>query len=112
MPLGGHREFVRSHGFNNDTLAEAIGLGHWIAPSPNDFDLKAVQSELRLLHQKAEKQWAKAPLPACLRNNVGQLSDLAGLSTTDCRILDRIVHRAHFMELKGESMRKVRAKKI
>lgn len=88
VPLGGHREFVRSHGFNNDTLAEVIGLGHWIDPSPNDFDLKAVQSELRLLHQKAEKQWAKAPLPACLRNNVGQLSDLVGLSTTDCRILE------------------------
>lgn len=88
MPLGGHREFVRSHGFNNDTLAESIGLGHWIDPSPNDFDLKAVQSELRLLHQKAEKQWAKAPLPACLCNNVGQLSDLVGLSTTDCRILE------------------------
>lgn len=88
VPLGGQREFVRSHGFNNDTLAEVIGLGHWIDPSPNDFDLKAVQSELRMLHQKAEKQWEKAPLPACLRNNVGQLSDLVGLSTTDCRILE------------------------
>jgi transitional endoplasmic reticulum ATPase len=88
VPLGGHREFVRSHGFNNDTLAEAVGLGHWIDPSPHDFDLKVVRSELRLLHQKAEKQWAKAHLPACLRNNVGQLSDLVGLSTTDCRILE------------------------
>ena len=88
VPLGVHREFVRYHGFSNDVLAEVIGLGHWIDPSPNDFDLKAVQSELRLLHQKAEKQWAKAPLPACLRNNVGQLSDLVGLSTTDCRILE------------------------
>ena len=27
VPLGGHREFVRSHGFNNDALAEVIGLG-------------------------------------------------------------------------------------
>ena len=69
VPLGGHREFVRSHGFNNDTLAEVIGLGHWIDPSPNDFDLKAVQSELRLLHQKAERRLAKAPLPACLSIN-------------------------------------------
>jgi transitional endoplasmic reticulum ATPase len=88
VPLGGHREFVRSNGFYNDTLAEAVGLGHWIDPSPHDFDLKVVRSELRLLHQKAEKQWAKAHLPACLRNNVGQLSDLVGLSTTDCRILE------------------------
>jgi transitional endoplasmic reticulum ATPase len=88
VPLGGHREFVSSQGFNSDTLAEAVGLGHWIDPSPHDFDLKVVRSELRLLHQKAEKLWAKAHLPACLRNNVGQLSDLVGLSTTDCRILE------------------------
>lgn len=88
VPLSGHREFVHSHGFSHDTLAEVIGLGHWVDPSSNDFDLKAVQSELRLLHQKAEEQWTKAPIPACLRKNVGQLSDLLGLSTTDCRILE------------------------
>ena len=88
VPLGGHREFMNSHGFNNDSLAEMIGLGHWIDSSSRDFDLKAVQSELRLLYPKAEKQWAKAPLPSCLRQNVGQLSDLVGLSTTDCRILE------------------------
>lgn len=88
VPLGGHREFARSHGFNNDTLAEVLGLGHWVDPEPNDFDLKAVQSELRLLHREAEKQWIKASLPDCLRNNVGQLSDLVGLGTTDCRILE------------------------
>ncbi len=88
VPLGGYREFIRPHCFNNDTVAEVIGLGHWIDPSPKDFKPKAVQSELRLLHQKAEKQWVRANPPACLRNNVGQLSDLVGLSTTDCRILE------------------------
>lgn len=88
VPLGGHRELTRPYGFNNDTLAYVIGLGHWIDSSPNDFDLKAVQSDLRLLHQKAEKRWAKATLPTCLRNNVGQLSNLLGLSTTDCKILE------------------------
>jgi len=108
VPLGGHREFVRSHGFNNDTLAEILGLGHWVDPSQFDipdflrpsnkvdeidvdkreFNLRIVQSELRLLHQKAEKQRVKATLPACLRSNVGQLSDLVGLSLTDCRILE------------------------
>lgn len=88
VPLGGHRELLRPHGISNDTLAKAIGLEHWIDPSPNDFDLKAAYSELRLLHQKAEKQWAKATLPACLRKNIDQVSDLVGLSTTDCRILE------------------------
>lgn len=91
VPLGGQSEFVCAHGFSNDTLAKVIGLGHWVDPPPNDFDPKAVRSELRLLYRKAEQQWAKSALPAlpaCLRNNVGQLSDLVGLSTTDCRILE------------------------
>lgn len=37
--------------------------------------------------------------------------DLFNDPTVADAILDRIVHRAHFMELKGESMRKIRAKK-
>lgn len=37
--------------------------------------------------------------------------DLFNDPTVADAILDRIVHRAHFMSLKGESMRKVRAKK-
>ncbi len=76
VPMGGHREFVRSQGIYNDTLAEAIGLGHWIDPSPDDFDEKAVHSELRELHQQAEKEWATATLSNCLRHNIGQLSGL------------------------------------
>lgn len=86
--LGGYREFLRPQGFSNDTLADVLGLGHWIDQSSNDFDLKSVKSELRQLHQKAEKKWSKAVLPACLRNNVHQLSSLVGLSSTDCRILE------------------------
>lgn len=108
VPLCGHREFILSHGFNNDTLAEVLGLGHWVAPgkfdipaflrrsskaSQNDleeadFDPKVVLSELRVLHQKAEKQWKNEPLPDCLRSNVRQLSELVGLSPADCRILE------------------------
>lgn len=108
VPLGGHREFIRSHGFNNDTLAEVLGLGHWVAPGDfdvpaflrrsskasqndlekDDFDQKVVLSELRILHQKAEKQWKHEPLPDCLQSNVRQLSELVGLSPADCRILE------------------------
>lgn len=88
VKLGGQRQFIRSNGFNDDTLAELLGLGRWVDPSPHDFDMKAVQSELRQLHQKAEKQWADASLPACLSSNVGRLSSLVGLSPIDCRILE------------------------
>ncbi len=108
VPLGGHRDLIRPHGISNDSVAAAIGLGHWIDPTQyevpdflrgtfkaehpdpatSEYDVKAVLSELRLLHKKAEKQWAKAPLSDCLRTNVRQLSDLVGLSPTDCRILE------------------------
>ena len=88
VPLGGHRGFVQTHGFRDDSVAEVIGLGHWIDPSPKEFAPKAVMSELRQLHQKAEKQWAKESLPASLRHNIRQLSDLVGFSETDCRVLE------------------------
>lgn len=114
VPLGGHREFLRSHGLSSDSLAEVIGLGHWIDPSPKDFDLKSVQSELRLLHQNAEKQYAKANLSACLRKNVGQLSDLVGLSATDCRILEFAVsiHNERILDDTADLLGKISSVKV
>lgn len=88
VTLGGHREFLNAHGFNSYPLAEMLGFGHCLDSTSDDFDLKAINTELRMLHQKAEKQWAKSLLPACLRSNIARLSDLVGLSTTDCRILE------------------------
>ena len=37
VPLGGHREFLHSHGFHNDALATALGLGHWVDSSQFDI---------------------------------------------------------------------------
>ena len=90
VPLEGQREFLHANGFSNDSLAETLGLGHWIDPEKGDFDLKAVRSEVRSLHQKAEKQSTNAvmTLPPCLQHNVAQLSALVGLSPTDCRVLE------------------------
>lgn len=84
VPLNGYREFLRSHGFSHDTLAIIFGLEQWI----DNFDSKTVLSELKLIHQKAEEQWANASVSAPLSNNIKQLSDLVGLSTVDCRILE------------------------
>lgn len=88
VALGGYREFVSSRGFSSDDLVNVLGLGHWIGPSANDFDLKAVQAELRQLHQKAERQRTMTASPGYLLGNIKQLSDLVGLSTIDCRILE------------------------
>ena len=66
VPLGGQREFVHNHGFSDDTVAEAIGLGHWIDPSPNDFDPKAVRTELGNCISVLKSSSAKAHyLPVC-----------------------------------------------
>ena len=88
VPLGGQREFISQHGFNNDTLAELIGLGEWIDPAPQDFDSRKVRTELRKIHQAGELKLCDAEAPACLQGNVERLSELVGLSETDCRILE------------------------
>lgn len=104
VSLGRHRDFIGQSGFNNDSLAEALGLGylvdqsqssippflrsHTSRDSEGEFDAKRALADLRKLHQTAETQWSKDALPACLRHNVVQLSGLVGLNNTDCRILE------------------------
>ena len=105
MSLGGHREFVTTRGFSNDSVAEALGLGCWIdasqhhsipeflrkgdaPPADRDFDAKEVLADLRVLHRKAENQAATAALPPFLTLNVEHLAVLVGLSPTDRRILE------------------------
>ncbi len=88
VPLGGHREFIQPRGFCNDDVATTLGLAHWIDSSTLDFDVRAITTELRQLHQQAEQRRAPAPRSSCLRGNIKRLADLVGLSTTDCRILE------------------------
>ena len=88
MPLGGHRNFVHSHGFSNDSVAEVLGLGDWVNSESRDFDQPKVRAELRRLHLAGERRFAKIPLPPCLQANVERLSALVGLSAPDCRILE------------------------
>ena len=88
VPLGGHHSFVSNRGFSNDALAELLGLGEWIDPEDREFNPVKVRAELRRLHQEGESKLAGAAMPACLRANVNRLSELVGLSATDCRILE------------------------
>ncbi len=86
--LGGHREFICSHGFSDETLARAVGLESWLNSTQSNYDQKAAQVKLRELHQLAEHESANAMLPSMLSSNVKNLAYLAGLSQTDCRILE------------------------
>ncbi|HBN14328.1 MAG TPA: AAA family ATPase [Pseudohongiella sp.] len=86
VPLKGYRQLLTFHGFSDDALAEAIGLGEWLDPAIMDLDAEKILSELKALAHSEEK--GKAPaLPSSLQRNINKLATLAGLSRTDCSIL-------------------------
>lgn len=89
--LGAHREFVCSHGFSDDTLARAVGLEDWLHSIQSSYDHKIARVKLRELHQLAEYESENATLPSMLSCNIKNLADLAGLSQTDCRILEFVI---------------------
>jgi ATP-dependent 26S proteasome regulatory subunit len=86
MPLGGHRELVRSRGFKEDSVARVLGLEEWIDPEDFDFDPTVVRTRLRELHRQAERA-AERALPAILDANLKRLATLVGMSDAECRIL-------------------------
>lgn len=87
--LSGHRHFVHRESFEDDSIAEALGLGHWVKPDEREFQPRMVLAELRKLHRQAEDEGrVKARVPKYLSDNIRRLSDLVGLSQTDCRILE------------------------
>lgn len=88
VPLGGHRSFIQRHGFDDDMLAEAIGLGKWIDPAPLEFDPQAVRAELRKIHRASESRPLDLEAPSVLGSNIERLSGLVGLSDADRRILE------------------------
>ncbi|MFT3760016.1 AAA family ATPase [Thauera sp.] len=87
-PLGGQHDFITEHGFSDDALAEAVGLGGWIDLERKDFDVKAIRAELRRAWQRAERELADGKAPVFLGANVERLAALVGLTPVDCRILE------------------------
>jgi hypothetical protein len=98
VPLYGQRRFVREHGFANDELADALGLGKWLEPE-RDFAEKEVLAELRKMYLESERMARHSAIPARLAQNVARLSALIGLSAADCRILEFFVslHNEHLL---------------
>ena len=91
VPLGGHREFIQRHGFSNDTLAETLGLRDWLDPTDKEFDARLIRSQLRELHTTGERRFRGAAIPgtsSCLRANIDRLSQLAGLTDVEGRIVE------------------------
>lgn len=88
VPLGGHNELFSRHGFSNDGVARAAGLGAWVDDEDRDFDEKALRKKLRDMHRLAEQNAHMARPSATLERNMARLAQLVGLSPTDCRILE------------------------
>ena len=57
----------------------------------DDIDDKKVLKRLDKLYENTEKKLKPATAPRCLARNVERLSTLAGLSVTDCLILEFVV---------------------
>ncbi len=90
VKLGGHRQFLYSHGFRDDSIAQAIGLGHWI-DNEEDLTHRQMLSELRRLHREVEQKHARAALPAGLGGNLNRLSKLVGLNAIERSILEFVI---------------------
>jgi len=90
VKLGGHRQFLGGYGFDDDDVAQAVGLGHWI-DTEEDIPHRQLLSELRHQHREAEQKHARAKLPANLGGNLSRLSRLVGLDQTERSILEFVI---------------------
>lgn len=91
VPLGAQRKFIEQDGFSDGFLAETLELKHYSDAEELDFDAKAARNELRNLYKAAEVKFSGSSASECLSENITQLSQLVGLSETECRILELTV---------------------
>jgi len=91
VPLACQNAFVQRGGFMDDRLAEALGLGALIDSDGDSFKVSTARSRLRKLHRAAEAQRDEVVLCPGATRNISRLAQLAGLSATDCKILELVV---------------------
>lgn len=105
-PMGGHKNLVNRGSFSNDNVARAVGLGAWVDDDDRDFDSSLIRTELKELHQAAEKQYGALEAPATLAANVQRLAALVGLSVVDCRILEFavMIHNDRVLDDAGDTL--------
>lgn len=104
--LGVQRSFVREHDFTMDDLAEALGLGDWVEPTPKVFDSKQVRAQIRTLYRTAEREAAHTSAPEGLRQNIARIQQLVGLTDVDCRILEfaALIHTERLFDDLADSL--------
>ena len=70
------------------SLADMFAIDMQDYKVEDDIDFRRVLKRLEKLHVSAEKKSRHVAIPRCVADNVRCLSTLAGLSATDCRILE------------------------
>jgi SpoVK/Ycf46/Vps4 family AAA+-type ATPase len=114
VPLSGHKAFIMRNGFSEDAVARHLGVGEWLDDDELDFDSTAVRTRLRELHVAAEGCAARLAPPPGLRANVVRLSELVGLSETDCRILEfaALIHHDRVLDDCADTLGQLNSLKV
>ncbi len=106
--FGKHVFETRRHYHNDEliySLAEIFDIDvESCKTEGDDIDCKKVFKRLHRLYATTEKKLKDATTPKCLAGNVERLSALAGLSATDCRILEFavLIHTEDTLENTGD----------
>lgn len=85
LELGGHRNFITRHGFNDYELAHELGLQKWA--EDDTFDTARVLAALRRSARTFHAQHPQPAYPDRLGNNLAALAGLLGLNEAELRIL-------------------------
>jgi transitional endoplasmic reticulum ATPase len=88
VPLWGMRFFIHEHGFNDEQLADALGLKGRVGANVRKFDQAKAREQLCKLYAQEEKRNSGVCIPERVQNNVAKLAQMIGLSAVDCRILE------------------------
>lgn len=85
LELGGHRNFICRHGFNDDDLAQELGLGKWV--DSDDYTAALALAALRKSARTFDSDFPDAGYPDNLASNLEALGELLGLTEAELRIL-------------------------
>jgi SpoVK/Ycf46/Vps4 family AAA+-type ATPase len=88
VPLGGHKQWLAHHCFDNESLAVRLGMEEFVESERSQFPYRLVMADLRKRHAEAEESLRDAPSPPILSANMGRIARLVGLSETESRLLE------------------------
>lgn len=85
--FGGYRSFITPMGFSTDSVAQALGLGHWMGDR-HSFHAGRVMDELRAKQAVLERRAGHLGVPATMARNVNALAAAIQLSPVECRVFE------------------------